>query len=184
MKQIPRIVTGITLIISLFLGHASAEHEADHRYTIRGYVLEEGEAPVPDVNVVVRLGNRPGGSSRTDGRGYYTVRLHLHDSDIGKSLMVRAGNRTATIRMTATRSDRSTNRVHYMNFVGQNAVEGKLGGWRFPAWVYVAAALLASLLATALLAHRIKRFVRRRRARSASTDQRRKPKKSRKRKER
>ncbi len=182
MKHILRIVTGIILVTSLFLSNASAEHEADHRYAIRGYVLEEDEKPVSDIAVAVRLGGRSVASTRTDSQGYYTLRLHLHDSDIGKSLVVRADDRTATIRMEATRGNRSTGREHYLNFVGNSTIEGAMGGWRFPAWVYVAAVLLVSLPATALLVHRIKRFVRRRRARSASSDQKRKPKKSHKKK--
>ena len=180
MKRIPRIAAGTALVISLFSGHASAEHEADHRYTIRGYVLEQSEAPVSDVDVLVRLGDRSVGSARTDGQGYYTVRMHLHDRDIGKKLTVRAGESTTTIRMAATRGDRTESRVHYVNFVAGNAVEGKLGGWRFPAWVYVTVLLLVSIVAVALLAHRTNKIVKRRRARSVSGEQKRRSKKHRK----
>jgi hypothetical protein len=182
MKQILRTVVGITLGTLLCLSNASAEHEANHRYTIRGYVLDEDETPVPDVVVAVRLGGRPIGSTRTDSQGYYTLRSHLHDSDIGGALVVRAGDRTATIKMKGTRGNRSASRIHYLNFVGENTVESALGGWRFPAWVYIAVVLLAALLATALLAHRVGRFAKRRKTQSEPSDQKRKPRKSRKKK--
>jgi hypothetical protein len=183
MKQILRTVVGIILVTLLFLSNASAEHEANHRYTIRGYILEEDETPVPDIVVAIHLDSRPIGSTRTDGQGYYTLRSHLHDGDIGRALVVRAGDRTATIKMKGTRGNRSASRIHYLNFVGENTVEGALGGWRFPAWVYIAVVLLAALLATALLAHRVGRFAKRRKRRSAPSDQKgnsRKPRKKKK----
>jgi hypothetical protein len=175
MRTLLGIATGITLLASLLLGEASAEHEADHRYTIRGYVLDENEAALSGLGVVVRIDDRPIGRARTDGQGYYSVRLHLHDEDIGRTLSVLAGKGSATIEVTATPGDQATNRLHYLNFVGANTVEGKLPGWRFPAWVYVATATLIALLAAAYVARRIRRHNRRRGARDTTSDHRRRP---------
>ena len=130
----------IAMFLLLFAAKVAAEHEADHRYEIRGYVLDAQENPRSNSPVTVVMGDQTIGSARTDSEGYYSVRLHLHDSDIGKSLLVRAGNAQTDIRMEATRGDRTTRRLHHVNFVGGQAIEEKLSAGGVPTWAYIAAA--------------------------------------------
>lgn len=184
MKGMLHIAISVALVTSLFAAQARAEHEADHRYTIRGYVLDESEVPIPDVGIVVRVEDRPMGRSRTDGQGYYSVRLHLHDRDIGRKITVLAGDRSAAVAMKATRGDRSTNRLHYVNFIGADTIEGKLPGWRFPSWVYITAAVLTALVTAAVLGQRIKNHRRRRRMQDAAAHRQRASKKRPRRKKR
>lgn len=125
----------------LFAATAAAEHEADHRYNVRGYVLSADQRPLDAVRVTIRKDGHVMGGGRTDGEGYYTVQLHLHDSDIGGTLTVRAGERQALIRMQAEYGNRTTARVHHVNFVGGEVIEKNLG-IGIPAWVYLAAAPL------------------------------------------
>ncbi len=129
----------IAVLLLLFASTAAAEHEVDHRYDVRGFVLDEQKKPRAGVPVTILMGDQLIGSGRTDGEGYYSVRLHLHDSDIGRSLVVRAAESQATIRMQAKHGDQATARQHDVNFVGREFVEEKLSMSSIPAWAYIAA---------------------------------------------
>lgn len=150
----------LAVALLLYAVTAAAEHEADHRYDVRGYVLDSQENPRSGVPVTILMGDRTVGSGRTDSKGYYSVRLHLHDSDIGRSLVVRAGNAQADIRMQAERGDQATPRLHHLNFVGREFVEEKLSASRIPIWAYIAAApvvLWGVVYATGATRRRIRR---------------------------
>jgi hypothetical protein len=176
-------LTAAALAASLLPGHATAEHEADHRYVVRGFVLDAEENGIADVPVTVLREERAVARARTDGQGYYSAHAHLHDEDIGRDLLVRAGERSATITMAATRGDQSTEREHHLNFVGERVVEGELGGLHFPAWVYTATTLATVLVVAGFLAHRVSRARRRARQQAESGSDAR-PRKSRRRKRR
>ncbi len=130
----------IAAVLLLFAGSAAALHETDHRYEVRGYVLDGNKKALKSVPVTVLLNNNAIGSGRTDGDGFYSIRVHLHDADIGKTLVVRSGSHQAEIIMTATRGDASTPRVHQVNFVAGEVSEEELAGASIPVWAYVAAA--------------------------------------------
>lgn len=137
-KFLPVIFSLVTL--SLFAGSAAALHEIDHRYEVRGYVLDGNQKAVRSVPVTVLLNEQVMGSGRTDSDGYYSIKVHLHDVDIGKTLVIRAGPHQAEIIMTATRGDASTPRIHQVNFVDGRVSEENLAGPGVPVWAYVAAA--------------------------------------------
>jgi len=150
----------VAVLLLLFAGMAAAEHEADHRYDVRGYVLDEQKKPRPGVPVTILLGNQAIGSGGTDSKGYYSIRLHLHDSDIGKSLVVRAGDSQATIQMQAEHGDQATARQHHVNFVSREFVEEKLNMSSIPAWAYIAAVplvLWAAVYVTGATRRKIRR---------------------------
>ena len=126
--------------LMMFAARAAAEHEADHRYDVKGYVLGADKRPLDGVSVTILKDDQLVGSSRTDGEGRYAIRLHLHDSDIGGSLAVRAGKHRALIRMQAEHGNRMSAREHQVNFVGSEVSEKDLFGSRIPAWVYLVAA--------------------------------------------
>ena len=132
------LLVGVLLL--LFAGTAVALHEIDHRYEVRGYVLDSRDHAIKGVPVTVSLNDEVIGSSRTDSEGHYAIRVHLHDSDIGRLLTVRAGTNQAEIRMEATRGDASTPRIHHLNFVAGKPREKKLAGQGVPLWAYVAGA--------------------------------------------
>ena len=150
----------IAVLLLLFAGTAAAEHEADHRYDVRGFVLDQQKKPRAGVPVTILMGDQVIGSGRTDSEGYYSVRLHLHDSDIGKSLVVRAGDSQATIRMQAEHGDQATARQHHVNFVSREFVEEKLNMSSIPAWAYIAAVplvLWAAVYVTGATRRKIRR---------------------------
>lgn len=140
LKLMEMVIIAVFLLI--FATTAAAEHEADHRYDVRGHVLDAQKKPLSGVPVTILMGEQTIGSGRTDSKGYYSVRLHLHDTDIGRALLVRAGDAQAEIRMQAKRGDQTTARVHHMNFVGGKFEEKKLAAGGIPTWAYIAAAPL------------------------------------------
>lgn len=148
-----------TVVLLMSAAPSRAEHEADHRYNVRGYILNDAKKAQPEVPVTLLLGNQVVGSARSNDEGYYSIRAHLHDSEIGRALTVRAGDRQADIRMTATPRDVSTPRIHHVNFIGGEVVEEELAGG-VPAWAYLAAApvvLWAAYYAGSTARRRIRR---------------------------
>ena len=124
-----------------------AEHEADHRYTMRGYVLDANERAISGVSVRVKYGVRVVGNATTDSGGYYSILMHLHDTDLGRTLSVLAGKDKGDVRVKLTAGDRRTVRIHNVNFVDGTVVEGEMERFRVPAWAYlvIGFALVASV---------------------------------------
>lgn len=156
----------LAVVLMLLAGTAVAEHEADHRYDVRGYVLSADKTPRPAASVTIRKGDELVGFGKTDRAGFYAIELHLHDEDIGRTLAVRAGEHQALIRMQAEYGNKSTARVHHVNFIGGQVSEENLSGPGVPPWIYVAAAPFA-LWAALYLTGVIRRKVRKLRSASA-----------------
>jgi hypothetical protein len=144
-----RSLVSVAILLLSLSWSALATHEANHRYNVRGYVLDADRQPLVDVAVSVRLDGQSLGGARTDAKGFYSAHLHLHDGNIGQQLEIRAGDRTGTVRMRGARGDLSSARVHYANFVGDDLVEEDLGSPGLPVWAYGGA---VALLGTAALA--------------------------------
>ncbi len=135
-----RFVIPLFLIVNIgFLSLsdlALATHEIDHRYSVIGYVLDEKQMPLSDTDVSILMNNQVLGFSKTDADGFYSIRLHLHDSDRGKKLRIKTAASVADIRVTLTPDDRTTKRVHSANFSGGQFLEKKLPRRGFPVWGY------------------------------------------------
>ncbi len=102
----------------------SAEHTADHRYIIWGYVKDADGAPLKGVLVAVtdsRETRREGARSVANGR--YSIQLHLHNSDLGRLLGVEANNVSRKIRVTFNPNNVTSTRRHRVDFLGRQAVE-------------------------------------------------------------
>ncbi|MDZ7828961.1 MAG: hypothetical protein U5K33_05550 [Halofilum sp. (in: g-proteobacteria)] len=136
-----------------------ADHEADHRYTVEGFVLDEDEAPRSDVEVVVTADEGVLGRGVTDRRGFYRIELHLHTPDLGKSLTVKAGEQVADIEVTFDPADTETERIHDLNFVGAEVTQSDLGFRGFPTWAYV----LVGIIILIVVAHTISKALKMRR---------------------
>ncbi len=160
-----------------------AEHEANHRYTVRGYVLDAQRRPVADAPVSLRMGGELVGSTRTDSDGFYSIRAHLHDTDLGRKLILRAGEHQAEIRMQGTPGDVASERIHPVNLVGGELVERELDRDGVPGWSYAAGGLVvasAGVVVAQRLRRRSKRLRRREQA-AAQAPQGKKQKRKRKR---
>lgn len=68
---------------------ATAEHEADHRFTVEGSVCGAGGEPVAGVEIVAKDARiSVVRTTLTDDRGYYKVTLHLHNENRGDPIVV------------------------------------------------------------------------------------------------
>ncbi len=132
----------VALMSLTWFGAARAEHEANHRYTMRGYVLDANKQPLAGQQVLVAVG-QVSGTATTDEDGYYSIKLHLHDTDLGKQLQISAGKNEASLRVAFKVGDEHTERRHYVNFVGDQLVEEQLDRGGLPIWGYAALVLLA-----------------------------------------
>lgn len=150
-----RLAAAIVLM-TLIAGTASAEHEADHRYIVEGYVLDAEENPRADEKVVVTAREGLLGEAVTDRRGFYRIRLHLHNSDLGKTLTVKTTDRDADIEVTFDPGDTETDRVHDLNFVGADVTQADLGSRGFPTWAYVVIGVLVLLLVARTISKTLK----------------------------
>jgi hypothetical protein len=113
-----------------------AEHEADHRYNVRGYILDANERAIADREVVISADGNLLASGKTDSYGYYSLHLHLHNEDRGRLLSLKAGPQRAEIRVDFDPQDRQTARVHDASLVGGSLIEKPLDRWRIPLWIY------------------------------------------------
>jgi len=125
---------------------AQAEHQANHRYTVRGYVRDAQAQPLGETGVNVQMGSERTGAGRTDTDGSY--RIQLHDSGIGRRLDVRAAGHEGRVRVTATRGDTVTERVHDVDFLGGDPVKGEVARPGVPGWTYGAATVAGLTLVT------------------------------------
>ncbi len=137
-----------------------AEHEVDHRYNIRGYVLDENQKGISNLNVQVFYGNSLLENGKTDFGGYYSIHLHLHNSDNRRILRLRAGPYESELRVTFDPGDINTLRVHDANFINGKYVEGTLGRFRIPTWLYAVGGLLALGVIVVILETRRKKKIR------------------------
>lgn len=159
------IIAALCLLAS---GTVMAEHEVDHRYQVRGFVLDADENALAGREVVLANGGTVLASGRTDSSGYYSIHLHLHNEDLGRRLQLRAGNARGEIRVSFDPQDRSSVRIHDANLIGGKLVEGSLGRWRTPTWLYVLAAFVVLGAALVMLEKRRRRKLRARQLQHAA----------------
>lgn len=167
VKRYPRLPLWPLMFVLLLPGPALATHEADHRYNVKGFVLDENEAPVANSTVTVRSGNEVIGYQTTNSRGYYNIQLHLHDSDLGKRLRLQTGAGEATIQVTFTPGDKTSRRIHHANIIGGQLVETRLWRRSIPTWTYVTTIVGIVVVTTAIVFARRLQRLRKRRLRQA-----------------
>ncbi len=153
-----------TFIFAVFAGclmitNVWAEHEVDHRYNIRGYVLDENQQGISDQDVRVFNGSSLLKETRTDSAGYYSLHLHLHNADNRQILKLRAGPHEAELRVSFDAKDLNTVRIHEANFIGGEYIEGKLDRFRIPPWIYPLGGFLALAVIVVFLEKRRKKKI-------------------------
>lgn len=68
-----------------------ATHEADHRFTVEGYVCGADGKGIADIEVLVKDTKISYGQVvKTNGDGYYKAAFHLHNDNLGDPLLVEA----------------------------------------------------------------------------------------------
>ena len=155
-----RIIIFSLIAGSLFFNNAWADREADHRYNIRGYVLNTNQKGIDNLTVQAFAEGEVLSTGRTDADGYYSLHLHLHNSDYHRILKLRAGSHEADLRVTFDVEDDTSARIHVANFVGGKFIEGDLGRFRVPSWSYAVGGLLLFIATLVFLEKRRKKKIR------------------------
>jgi hypothetical protein len=145
---------------SLFFNNVWADHEPDHRYNIRGYVLNAKQQGINNLTVQAFVEGESLGTSKTDANGYYSMHLHLHNSDYHRTLKLRAGSHEAELQVTFDVEDDTSARIHEANFVDGKYIEGSLNRFRIPSWSYAAGGLLLFIIILIYLEKRRKKKIR------------------------
>jgi hypothetical protein len=154
-----------TIILSiiagcLFFNNVWADHEPDHRYNIRGYVLNANQQGIDNLTVQAFAEGELLGTSKTTADGYYSMHLHLHNSDYHRVLKLRAGSHEAELRVTFDVGDDTSARIHEANFVDGKYIEGSLGRFHIPSWSYAVGGLLLFIVTLVYLERRRKKKIR------------------------
>jgi hypothetical protein len=77
--------------MAVFPSAVLATHEADHRFTVQGFVCGADGKGVSDTDVLIKDTKISYGQIvKTDGDGYYTATFHLHNENLGDPLLVEA----------------------------------------------------------------------------------------------
>jgi hypothetical protein len=145
---------------SLFFNNVWADHEADHRYNIRGYVLDAKQKGIDNLTVQAFAEGNLLGNSKTDADGYYSIHLHLHNADFHQILKLRAGSYEAELLVTFDPQDDTSARIHDANFVDGEYIEENLSRFRSPSWSYAVGGLLLFMMILIYLERRRKKKIR------------------------
>jgi len=145
---------------SLFFNNVWADHEPDHRYNIQGYVLNANQEGIDNLTVQAFSEGELLGTSKTTADGYYSMHLHLHNTDYHRILKLRAGSHEAELRVTFDVEDDTSARIHEANFVDGKYIEGNLGRFRIPSWSYAVGGLLLFMMILIYLERRRKKKIR------------------------
>jgi hypothetical protein len=85
------VIVGCAVLSAGIPTVVSATHEADHRFTVEGYVCGADGRGVADTDVLVKDTKVSYGQVvKTNGDGYYKAAFHLHNDNLGDPLLVEA----------------------------------------------------------------------------------------------
>ncbi len=125
-------VTGsVVLLLLIFISSVDnifGMHEADHRYTVSGYVRDEQGNTKSDVLVVIEHKGGQKQQAKTDGAGYYETVFHLHDTNVNDGMVVTVGAESKDIIVAFDPEDKATPRGGKVDF-GAKAKEKPLFYW-------------------------------------------------------
>jgi hypothetical protein len=149
------VITGCLLFTSV-----RADHEPDHRYNIRGYVLDTRQQGIDNLTVQAFADGELLGSGKTNADGYYSMHLHLHNEDYRRVIKLRAGPQEAELRVTFDPEDTTSARIHDANFIDGKFVEGALDRFHIPSWTYPVGGLVLIMTILVFLEKRRKKKIR------------------------
>ncbi|TKS57831.1 MAG: hypothetical protein EWM72_03405 [Nitrospira sp.] len=96
---------------------ATATHEADHRFTVEGFVCGEDGKGVANTDVLVKDTKISYGQVvKTDGGGYYKATFHLHNDNLGDPLLVEAKGEQQNHKIQFDPKDLESERKTRVNF--------------------------------------------------------------------
>ena len=111
----------------------SATHEADHRFTVEGFVCGVDGTGSANIDVLVKDTRISYGQIvKTDGDGYYKAAFHLHNENLGDPLLVEARGEQQEQKISFDPKDLESERRVQVNF-GTGCIHDRE---RVPLWVY------------------------------------------------
>ena len=92
--------------------------EVQHGFIVYGYVRDAKGQPIPNMKVAARSANdgSHATSATTNGQGYYEAFLHLHNADVGATIVVSTGDTKKELTANFDPSDKMTKRQAAMDF--------------------------------------------------------------------
>lgn len=129
-----------------------ATHEADHRFTVEGFVCGTDGKGSPNVEVLVKDTRISYGQTvTTDGDGFYKATFHLHNDNLGDPLLVEARGEQQSHKVRFDPEDLESERKIEVNFgTGCSSDRNTPPGWIL-AGVAVAAVGVGGFVSVKLL---------------------------------
>jgi len=94
-----------------------ATHEADHRFTVEGFVCGADGKSIPNIDVLVKDTKISYGQIvKTDGDGYYKAAFHLHNDNLGDPLLLEANGQQQQQKVSFDAKDLEAERIIQVNF--------------------------------------------------------------------
>jgi hypothetical protein len=118
-----------------------ATHEADHRFTVEGFVCGADGKSSANVDVLVKDTKISYGQIvKTDGDGHYKASFHLHNDNLGDPLLIEANGQQQQQKVSFDPKDLEAERIIQVNF-GTGCTRDRNG---VPLWVYLGAGVAAA----------------------------------------
>ena len=94
-----------------------ATHEADHRFTVEGFVCGTDGKISTNIDVLVKDTKISYGQIvKTDGDGYYKAAFHLHNDNLGDPLLIEANGQQQQQKVLFDPKDLEAERIIQVNF--------------------------------------------------------------------
>ncbi len=123
-RSLLRAALGVVMAIGLLAPPAVAEHEAQYRYTVLGYVKDASGKPRKGVGLeVTRQKTGLSYQGETDASGLYVIVTRLADESRGERLLVRAGPATLWVTTRFDPADHTSERGTRVDFTGRKPAE-------------------------------------------------------------
>jgi hypothetical protein len=123
----------LAAVVNLVPSVGRATHEADHRFTVEGFVCGADGKGSADVDVMVKDTRVSYGQIvKTDGDGYYKAVFHLHNDNLGDPLLIEANGEQQEQKVQFDPKDLESERKIQVNF-GSGCVHDVTSP---PLWVY------------------------------------------------
>jgi hypothetical protein len=130
-------------ILGGFPSIVSATHEADHRFTVEGFVCGADGKSSPNIDVLVKDTKISYGQIvKTDGSGYYKAAFHLHNDNLGDPLLIEANGQQQQQKVSFDPKDLEAERIIQVNF-GTGCIQDR---GSTPLWVYLGSGAVAAAI--------------------------------------
>ncbi|HEX6547051.1 MAG TPA: carboxypeptidase-like regulatory domain-containing protein [Bryobacteraceae bacterium] len=144
----------VLCLSATFPSVGSATHEADHRFTVEGFVCGADGKALANTDVLIKDTKISYGQVvKTDGDGYYRATFHLHNENLGDPLLVEAKGEQQHHKVQFDPKDLESERKVQIHF-GTGCVYDASGP---PAWLWWGLGGTAAVVAGAVGVKRIVR---------------------------